>query len=103
MKFYLFVAMAMAASLIGCSHGKLNDVSAVDAARVDHNYVRDAVVFEPGTQDGAVVPEISAPRLRAIWVPERIDGNRLIEAHREWALEGEVSLLGIPLQKRISK
>lgn len=29
-------------------------------------------------------------------VEEHIDGNRLIERHREWILEGDVQLLGIP-------
>lgn len=80
----------------GCAHKSIDKVSPDDAAKLDQNLVRDAVVFEPGTKDGAVVPEISAPRLRAIWIGERIEGNRLIEAHREWILEGDITLLGIP-------
>ena len=35
-------------------------------------------------------------------VEEKIEGNRLIERHREWLIDGEVQLLGIPidLEKR---
>lgn len=83
-------------SVFGCAHKSADKVSPEQAAKLEQNLVRDAVVFEVGTKDGAVVPEISAPRLRAIWVGERIEGNRLIEAHREWILEGDVTLLGIP-------
>lgn len=61
--------------------------------------LKDAVFYEPGTETGAVVPEISAPRLHAIFVPEQVDNNRLIEAHREWLLEGDVTILGIPKKK----
>ncbi|MGK5083426.1 hypothetical protein WDW37_08965 [Bdellovibrionota bacterium FG-1] len=70
-------------------------------AKLGTDAVQEAVVFEPGTKDGAVVPEISAPSLRAIIVEERIEGNRLIERHREWILEGDVQLIGIP--KSVSK
>ena len=36
-------------------------------------------------------------------VEEKIEGNRLIERHREWILEGDVSLLGIPANQRKAK
>lgn len=64
--------------------------------------VQGAVTFEPGAEVGAVVPEVSAPRPRGIMVEEKIEGNRLIERHREWLIDGEVQLLGIPidLEKR---
>lgn len=79
-----------------CSHGGAAGAGREDRAKIEPEVVREAVVFEPGTKDGAVVPEISAPNLRAIIVEEKIDGNRLIERHREWILEGDVQLLGIP-------
>lgn len=82
-----------------CAAPAVNDAKPEQAARIDKKLMKDAVVFEPGTKEGAVVPEISAPSLRAVWVPEKIEGNRLVEAHREWILEGDVSLLGIPNTK----
>lgn len=69
-------------------------------AKLDRSLVRDAVVFEAGAKDGAVIPEILAPRLRAIFVEEKIENNRLIEAHREWLLEGEAQILGIPRERK---
>lgn len=62
--------------------------------------VQGAVTFEPGAEVGAVVPEISAPRLRGMMVEEKIEGNRLIERHREWLIDGEVQLLGIPIEAK---
>lgn len=81
--------------LAGCSHGRAGP-GGESGARLKQEIVREAVVFEPGTKDGAVIPEISAPSLRAMIVEEKIEGNRLIEKHREWILEGDVQLLGIP-------
>lgn len=89
----------------GCAHKKTQDeVSINEASRLDKRLIRDAVVFEQGTKDGAIVPEISSPRIRAIWVPEKIESNgtRLIEAHREWILDGDVTLLGTPQKKEIN-
>jgi hypothetical protein len=80
----------------GCATHPVNNVTVDQAAKLDRQLVKDAVVYEPGTESGAVVPEISAPRLRAILVPEHVEGSRLVEAHREWVLEGDVSILGIP-------
>lgn len=90
--------MLAALSLMSCAHSKVETVDPNEASRIDRKLVRDAVVFETGSRDGAVVPEISAPQLRAIIVEEHIDGNRLVERHREWVLEGESVLLGIPKQ-----
>lgn len=79
-----------------CAQGRAAGENQASNMKLSPEVVQGAVTFEPGTKDGAVVPEISAPRLRAIWVPEKIDGNRLIEAHREWEMLGEPQLLGIP-------
>lgn len=92
-------AAVLMLSVSGCAHTKPDEVKESEAARINRALVKDAVVFEPGTQDGAVVPDLSAPRLRAILVPEHVDNGRLIEAHREWQLEGEVMFLGIPAPK----
>jgi hypothetical protein len=89
--------------LCSCAHAKPDAVSAAEAARIDRKLVRDSVVYDPGAKDGAVVPDISSPQLRAIIVEERVEGNRLIERHREWILEGDVSLLGIPAAARKTK
>lgn len=85
--------------LSACSHG--STVSGGREGDANHptlapEIVQDAVVFEPGTKDGATVPELSSPSLWAVMVEEKIEGNRLIEKHREWILQGEVQLLGIP-------
>ncbi len=79
-----------------CAQGRAAGEKPEASLKLSPEVVQGAVTFEPGTKDGAVVPEISAPRLRAIWVPEKVDGNRLIEAHREWEMQGEPQLLGIP-------
>ena len=92
-------AAACATLGAGCASSQTNNVSPDQAAKLDRRLVKDAVVYEPGTEKNAVVPEISAPRLRAIWVPERVENNRLVEAHREWLLEGDVTILGIPNKK----
>lgn len=91
-----FLAIGLLVCAMACAHSQEVPVSEADAARLNKRLVREAVVFEPGTKEGAVVPDLSAPQLRAIWVPERVENNRLIEAHREWLLEGEVGLLGVP-------
>ena len=83
--------------LTSCAHSKSDTVTAEDAARIDRKLVRNTVIFEPGAKEGAVVPDVSAPQLRAVIVEERIEGNRLIERHREWLLEGDVALLGVPV------
>jgi hypothetical protein len=86
----------MAVTMWGCSHGRAVRPDGESPSRLGPDVMREAVVFEAGTKDGAVVPEISAPSLHAVIVEEKIEGNRLIERHREWILEGEVQLLGIP-------
>jgi hypothetical protein len=80
----------------GCATSKPKEVTPDQAAKLDRQLVKDAVIYEPGTEKGATVPEISAPRLHAILVPERVENNRLVERHREWILEGDVTILGIP-------
>ena len=92
--FYRFFVLIMTAIVVsGCAH-KEQKVDPKDAARIDPKLVRETVVYEPGSERGAVVPDLSAPRLHAIWVEERIENGRLIEAHREWQLEGDVVILG---------
>lgn len=54
------------------------------------------MTFGPGAETGAVVPDVSSPCLRAEMVAERVENNKLIEKHREWTLDCEVRLLGIP-------
>jgi hypothetical protein len=98
-----FCTIPMTIGLMGCAHTPAATVPQAEAAKLDRNLVRDAVVFESGAKDGAVIPEISAPRLRAVWIPERVENNRLIEAHREWLLEGNVSILGITPSKSEKK
>lgn len=95
-----FVALAALIGVAGCAHNKVEPVSEADAARLDRTLVKDTVVYEGSAKDGAVVPDVSAPRLRAIWVPERQENGRLIEAHREWLLEGDVVILGIPKSQK---
>ncbi len=95
-KLNTFLAVALVISAIGCAHNSSFETDENKALKFDRKLVREAVVFENGTQNGAVVPEISAPRLRALWIPEKKENGRLIEAHREWLLEGDVSILGIP-------
>ncbi len=101
--FFKILSLAITVAFVGCAHGQTNPVSEDEAARIDRTLVKETVVYEPGSKDGAVVPDISAPRLRAIWVPERQENGRLIEAHREWTLEGDVTILGIPKSLRKSK
>lgn len=87
----------------GCAHESAIEKEEKEASRFNRKLVKEAVVFEPGTESNAVVPDISAPRLRAIWIPERVENGKLIEAHREWLLEGDVSILGIPKQQGAKK
>ena len=82
LKMNLACAFLMAAA--ACAHESVNSVSDAEASRIDRTLVKDTVVYEPGAKEGAVVPDISAPRLRAIEVAERIENGRLIEKHREW-------------------
>ena len=93
---HLWTGIMLAGLCGACASARPKDVSPDQAAKLDRQLIRDAVVFEPGTKDGAIVPEISAPRLRAILVPDTRIGNRLVEKHREWILDGDVSILGIP-------
>jgi hypothetical protein len=95
-KFIQIISLLTAINVVGCAHVPVGGSSASEAVKLDRKLVRDAVVFEDGAKDGAVVPEISSPQLRAIMIPERVENNRLIEAHREWVLDGDVSILGIP-------
>jgi hypothetical protein len=92
-------ALALCAIGVGCATSKPPEVTPDQAAKLDRKLVKEAVIYEPGTEQGAVVPEISAPRLHAIAIPEHIENGRLVEKHREWILEGNVSILGIPKQR----
>ena len=83
-------------AMVSCSHTKVDESNSDGAVKFDRGIMKEAVVYEPGTKEGAVLPDVSAPRLKAIWVPEKVEGNRLVEAHREWLLDGNVTLLGIP-------
>jgi hypothetical protein len=98
-RFLKVVLFSLSVCIVGCAHQKVSPVSAQDAARLDRKFVRESIVFEDGTRDGAVVPELSAPGLKARWQDEYIDGNVLHEAHRVWELDGEVSFIGIPKPK----
>ena len=99
MKILKGFGVGLAIALSACAHTKPDGVAAGDASRVDRGLVRDSVIFEPGTKDGAIVPDVSAPRLRAMLVPEHVENGRLIEKHREWQLEGDVQILGTPAPK----
>ncbi len=91
------IMMVLLVGMGGCAHLPSDQsVPPSEAARLDRSLVRNAVTFDPGTELGAVVPDVSAPSLHAIWVDEHREGNRLVEAHREWLLDGQVLLLGIP-------
>ena len=81
--------------MVSCAHREAK-VDPKDAARLEPQLVRETVVYGPGSEQGAVVPDISAPRLKAEWISERVENGRLIEAHREWVLEGDVIILGSP-------
>lgn len=94
-----FIGVGMALAVSACAHSKPDTVPENEAVRIDRKLVREAVVFEPGTKDGAVVPDLSAPRIRAILVPEHVENGRLVEKHREWQLEGDVLILGTPQAK----
>lgn len=97
MKFRNQLGLALLMICSACAHTKVDTVSPEDAARLDRKLVKRSVIFEPGAEEGATVPDISAPLLRAVIVPEHLEGtNRLVERHREWILEGDVSLIGIP-------
>jgi len=87
---------AVLCSVVGCAHQPIESVSKEEAARIDRRLVRNAVNFAPGSESGAVVPDVSSPCLQAEIVDEKIEGNRLIEKHREWTLGCDVRLLGIP-------
>jgi len=90
------LASASAVLAVGCAHAPVNNVSPDEAARINRKLVRNAVSFGPGAEVGAVVPDVSAPCLRAEVVPETVSSNRLVEKHREWVLDCDVRLLGIP-------
>lgn len=83
-----------------CAAPAVNDATPEQAARIDRKLVRNAVVFGPGAEDGAVVPDISTPCLRAVIVDEERTPKKIVEKHREWYLECDVSLLGIPKKKK---
>jgi hypothetical protein len=89
--------------LSGCAQGRAAGEKQGSDIKLGPEVIQGAVTFEPGTKDGAIVPEISSPRLRAIMVEEKIEGNRLVERHREWILDGEAQLLGIPHELKGAK
>ena len=94
----IVLGMVVVCSL-GCASKPADSVSADQAARINRKLVKNAVSFGPGAEDNAVVPDVSSPCLHAEIVPEKIEGNKLIEKHREWALDCDVRLLGIPVEK----
>lgn len=98
MKYFVQIGSCGLVLLSGCAHKSVDSVGTPDAARIDRKLVRSAVVFDPGAEDDAVVPDVSSPRIRAVIIPEHIDdnGTRLVERHREWLLDGSVVLLGTP-------
>lgn len=98
MKIYklLWTFLGVACVATGCASAPSKDVPPDKELKLDRELVRNAVIYDPGTKNGAVVPEVSAPRLHAIYVPETRNGNRIDEAHRAWVLEGDVTILGIP-------
>lgn len=96
MNFISLIWILVVLGVSGCAHKAPVPVSEEEAARLNRSLVREAVVFEPGSEQGAIVPDVSSPRLRAKWIEERRENNHLIEAHREWFLEGDVVLLAIP-------
>ena len=96
MRFLKLFCAAMAFIITGCVHHATENTSAAEAVRLNPRYVRNAVVYDTGAEEGAVVPELASPQLHAIMVEEHIENGRLIERHREWAVEGDVSILGIP-------
>lgn len=100
----IFKAMsvvAITAALVGCAHGQTSSVEPEDAAKLDRKLVKDAVVFDPGTKDKAVVPEIAAPGLRAVFVARHLEGPRhLVGEHVDWFLDGDVSILETESQKQ---
>lgn len=96
MNFLCLIWILIVFGVSGCAHKTPAPVSDQEAARLNRNLVREAVVFEPGSEQGAIVPDVSSPRLRAKWIEEHRENNHLIEAHREWFLEGDVVLLNIP-------
>ncbi len=36
-------------------------------------------------------PSLTAPKVRKVWVPEKIDGDKFIEGHYMWILEKTTS------------
>lgn len=96
----IFAAIGSMFILVGCAHKNPNTVSSQDAARLNRELVSQSVVFESGTETGAVVPDLSSPRLTAKWIEAYQEGNLYHEAHRAWILDGDVRILGIPKEKR---
>lgn len=97
MKFRSSILILLVGISSGCAHKAPVSISEQEAARLDRNLVREAVVFEPGAETNAIVPDVSAPRLRAVFVKGHREGtNRYTESRREWLFEGDVVLLGIP-------
>lgn len=95
--------MPLIVLLSACAQGRAAGEKHGSDVKLSSDVVQGAVIFEPGTKDGAVVPEISAPQLRAVMVEESIVGNRLVERHREWILDEKVQFLGIPKEPQKSQ
>jgi hypothetical protein len=98
-KTLVVVGVILTGLMVGCAHTPPGNVSPDEAARLNRKLVRNAVSFGPGAEDGAVVPEVSSPCLHADIVDEKIEGNKLIEKHREWMLDCDVRLLGIQAER----
>ena len=105
MKTRLFMNSVVVISLVsfgGCAHKTVDAVSSDQAARIDRKFIKDSVTYGPGAEDGAVIPEVSSPCLHAEVVPEHLEsgGHVLVEKHRQWHLQCDSQILGIPVSRR---
>lgn len=47
--------------------------------------------INPPNKDESKSPSLTAPKVRKIWVPEKIEGDKFIEGHYMWVLEKTTS------------
>ena len=45
----------------------------------------------PSYKDDNKSPSLTAPKVRKVWVPEKIEGDKFIEGHYMWILEKTTS------------
>lgn len=67
MKKFVWAVMALCL-LVSCSHMKKNQM-------VSQNKMNDKTPF------------LTSPKVRKVWVPEKIEGDKFIEGHWMWVLE----------------